>query len=183
MALYLYHYFDKRSGPFKSLTALAEEDAFSVLERVKHERPSSLAAQRDTDYITKRMNCERIVRKEAENKGIIMDIPSPHYMVVEHSPWLDTWFEEPGVIKIPIEELDTRKISFTYGDSMPTFSPRVTDGKEYRKKVYTYEEILDVIARYGLPQEWNNDGAHGPERYIEAQVWTDDPIMRYKAPG
>ena len=177
--MYLYHYFDKRSGPFKSLTALSEDSAVSVLERIKHERPDSLTAKRDADYINKRMNCEQIVKKEAEAKGILMDIPSPHYLVVEHSPWLATWFEEPGVIKIPIEEFDTRKISFTYGDSMPTFSPRVTDGKEYRRKVYTYEEILDVIARYGLPQDWNNDGAKGPERYIEAQVWTDDPIKQY----
>ena len=178
-ALYLYHYYDKRSGPFKSLTALPEKEAFTVLERIKQDRPSSLSAQRDIDYISKRMNCERIVREEAVKKGILMDILSPHYLVVEHSPWLSTWFEDPGVIKIPIEEFDTRKISFTYGDSMPTFSPRVKDGKEYRKKVYTYDEILDIIARYGLPQDWNDDGSHGPERYIEAQVWTDEPIKRY----
>ena len=121
--MYLYHYYDKRSGPFKSLTALSEKDAFTVLERIKRERPSSLSAQRDIDYISKRINCERIVREEAVKKGILMDILSPHYHVVEHSPWLSTWFEDPGVIKIPIEEFDTSKISFTYGDSMPTFSP------------------------------------------------------------
>ena len=177
--MYLYHYYDKRSGPFRSLTALTQDEADSVLAKIKQDRPSSLTAQRDADYISKRMNCERIVRKEAENKGILMDISSPHYLVVENSPWLSTWFEEPGVIKIPIEEFDVRKISFTYGDSMPTFSPRVTDGKEYRRKVYSYEEILDIIARYGLPQDWNDDGSHGPERYIEAQVWTDEPIKRY----
>ena len=177
--MYLYHYYDKRSGPFKSLTALPEKEAFTVLERIKQDRPSSLSAQRDIDYISKRMNCERIVREEAVKKGILMDILSPHYLVVEHSPWLSSWFEDPGVIKIPIEEFDTSKISFTYGDSMPTFSPRVKDRKEYRKKVYTYDEILDIIARYGLPQDWNDDGSHGPERYIEAQVWTDEPIKRY----
>ena len=131
--MYLYHYYDKRSGPFRSLTALTQDEADSVLAKIKQDRPSSLTAQRDADYISKRMNCERIVRKEAENKGILMDIPSPHYLVVENSPWLSTWFEEPGLIKIPIEEFDVRKISFTYGDSMPTFSPRVTDGKEYRR--------------------------------------------------
>lgn len=179
MILYLYHYYDKRSGPFRSLTALTPDEADSVLEKIKLDRPSSLTSQRDSDYISKRMKCERIVRKEAAKKGVLMDLPSPHYLVVENSPWLSTWFEDPGVIKIPIEEFDTRKISFTYGDSMPTFSPRVTDGKEYRKKVYSYEEILDIIDRYGLPQDWNDDGAHGPERYIEAQVWTDEPIKRY----
>ena len=78
MSMYLYHYFDKRSGPFKSLTALSKDEAFSVLEKIKSDRPSSLTAQRDTGYISKRMNCERIVRQEALNKGILMDISSPH---------------------------------------------------------------------------------------------------------
>ncbi len=171
----LYHYYDKRSGPFKSLTELPEEEAFSVLQKVKKERPNSFASQRDMDYIVKRKKCETLVKKQAGEKGIIMDISSPHYMVVEACPWLESWFEEPGVIAIPIERFDTSKISFTYGDSMPTFSPRVNDGKEYRKKVYTYDEILDIIDKYGLPQDWNADGSHGPERYIEAQVWTDIP--------
>ena len=42
------------------------------------------------------------------------------------------------------------------------------------------DEIKEIIAKYGYPQDWNNDGTKGPERYIEAQVWTDDPIKRYK---
>ena len=45
--MYLYHYFDKRSGPFKSLTALSEEEAEKVLNQLKAERPDSLCAQRD----------------------------------------------------------------------------------------------------------------------------------------
>lgn len=177
--MYLYHFYDKRTGPFRSLTAVPESEALAVLENIKKERPGSMAAQRDSSYIAKRRNCEMLVRGEASKKGIIMDIPSPHYMVVEFSPWLSTWYEHPGMIKIPIEEFDTRKLSFTYGDAMPTFSPLVNDGKEYRKKVYDYEEILKIIDKYGLPQEWNDDGAHGPERYIEVQVWSNDPVEKY----
>ena len=178
--MYLYHYFDKRSGPFRSVTQVPLEEGNSILDQMKNERPDSMCSKRDTDYIKKRSNCEAILRKEFASKGGMMDIASPHYMVVEHSPWLSTWYEEGSFIKIPIEEFDTRKISFTYGDSMPTFSPRVNDGKEYRRKVYTYEEILEVIAKYGLPQDWNDDGSKGPERYIEAHVWTDDPIRKYR---
>jgi hypothetical protein len=60
---------------------------------------------------------------------------------------------------------------------MPTFNFK--DGKEYREKVYDYEGILKVIEKYGLPQEWNDDGRYGPERYVEAHVWTDDVIKDY----
>lgn len=176
--MYLYHYYDKRSGPFRSLTALSAEQSNLILEQMKKERPDSMCAKRDLEYIKKRRNCEAILRREFAKKGGIMDLDSPHYMVVEHSPWLSTWYEQGDFLKIPIDAFDTRKISFTYGDSMPTFSPKVQGGKEYRNQVYTYEEILRIIDRYGLPQEWNDDGAHGPERYIEAHVWTNEPISQ-----
>ena len=91
-------------------------------------------------------------------------------MVIEHSPWLSTWYEHSDFIKIPIHEFDTRTLSFTYGDSMPTFSPKVNDGREYSHRRYTYPEILEVIEKYGLPQDWNDDGKYGPERYIEVHV-------------
>lgn len=177
--MYLYHYYDKRSGPFKSLTGISAEQAKSLLEEIKAERPESMCALRNPDYIDKRLRCESIIRKEFLAKGGIVEKDSPHYMVLGNSPWLDTWYEQGAYIKIPVSEFDIRTISFTYGDSMPTFSPKVNDGKEYRKKVYTYDEILKIIDKYGMPQDWNNDGAHGPERYIEAHVWSDETISKY----
>lgn len=174
--MYLYHYYDKRSGPFKSLTAIPEEQSIKLLEQIKRERPDSMCAKRDEDYINKRRNCEKIIRKEFIAKGGIVELESPYYLVVEYSPWLSTWYEQGDFLRIPIEELDKRTVSFTYGDSMPTFSPLINDGKEYRRTVYTYDEILKIIDKYGLPQDWNDDGAHGPERYIEAHVWTDKVI-------
>lgn len=76
-------------------------------------------------------------------------------MVVEHSPWLSTWFEDSAYIKSPIEEFDVKTVSFTYGDSHPTFSPWPRD------------------------DDWNNDGKFGPERYIEAHIWSDETINKF----
>ena len=45
--MYLYHFYDKRTGPFKSLSRLPLEEAKSVIEKIKAERPESLCAQRD----------------------------------------------------------------------------------------------------------------------------------------
>lgn len=101
-------------------------------------------------------------------------------MVVEHSPWLSTWYESCGIVKIPVEEFDTATLSFTYGDSMPTFSKSVNDGKEYRQKLYTYDEILKIIEKYGLPQDWNDNGKYGPERYVEVHVWSDETVGKYR---
>lgn len=177
--MYLYHYYDKRSGPFRSISRLSKDEAARVLAEVKFARPDSFCAQRDQFYVRKRLNCESILRREWAAKGGLRDIESPHYMVVEHSPWLSTWYEQCEVVKIPVEEFDLRKVSFTYGDSMPTFNPFVNVDKEYHMKIYTYEEILKVIEKYGLPQDWNDDGSHGPERYIEAHIWSDETINKY----
>ena len=177
--MYLYHFFDRRTGPFRSLTNIPPEEAKAVIEKIREERPDSLCARRDDQYVQKRRNCEAILRREFAAKGGLMEKDSPHYMVVEFSPWLSTWFERSEYIRIPIEEFDLRTVSFTYGDSMPTFSDRCADGKEYRKKLYMYDEILKVIEKYGLPQDWNDDGKFGPERYIEAHVWSEMPVARY----
>lgn len=74
--------------------------------------------------------------------------------------------------------MDLSTVSFTYGDSHPTFNDRVNDGKEYRKKAFTYDEIIGMIKKYGLPQDWNPDGEYGPERYVEAHVWSDRGIKK-----
>lgn len=177
--MYLYHYYDKTIGPFKNLSDLSIEEANKVLQEIAIEKPNVQCAKRNADYMQARVYYEDILRNEFKKKGGLISRKSPHYMVVEHSPWLSTWFENSSFIKIPIEEFDLRTISFTYGDSHPTFSERVNDGKEYRKKLYTYDEILKIIEKYGLPQDWNDDGKHGPERYIEAHIWSDDTINAY----
>ena len=50
---------------------------------------------------------------------------------------------------------------------MPTFSTRVNDGGEYRHRLYTYPELLDIIDRYGLPQDWNAHGEQDSGRFIQ----------------
>ena len=42
---------------------------------------------------------------------------------------------------------------------------------------------IDEIQKYGLPQDWNDDGKYGPERYIEVQVWSDETVKKYRNYG
>ena len=176
--IYLYHYFDKRTGPFRNLSELLPAQARDVLDAIRAKQ-EGFASQRDEAYLTRRAELEQLARELFIEKGGKPIRTVPHYMVVGACPWLLTWYEEADFIKIPIAAFDTDTVSFTYGDMFPTFSPRVNDGKEYRNRVYRYEEIVTLIEKYGLPQPWNQDGQHGPERYIEAQVWSEEPIGRY----
>lgn len=179
--MFLYHYYEKDIGPFVNLSDVPIEEAKAILSAIQKERPSAQSAQRDPDYMNRRHMYEEMLRKEFLKKGGRVQRKAPHYMVVEPCPWLSTWFLNSAFVKIPIEEFDVNTVSFTYGDSHPTFSlqPRKDDWKEYRRKLYTYGEILKIIEKYGLPQNWNGDGKYGPERYVEAQIWSDETIGRY----
>ena len=168
---YLYHYFDERAGPFLTLSRLSMNDAKTVQRAIRKEN-LLFAAQRNEEYVSKRKALEELAYNEFIKKGGRPENRYPHYMVVEECPWLETWYISPRFIKIPIRNLDMEKISFTYGDLFPTFSDELNDGKEYRKKIYTWDEMKALIGKYGLPQIWNSGGEYGPERYVEAQVWT-----------
>lgn len=178
--IYLYHYFDKSIGAFNNLSDLPIDEANTILNTIKKMKPNSQSAQRHDKYIEYRRNCESIIRSKFAKKGGTITRMAPHYMVIEHSPWLSTWFENCAFVKIPIEEFNLNTLSFTYGDSMPTFSPTINDKKEYRHQLYNYNEILEIINRYGLPQNWNDDGKYGPERYVEVHVWSDETINKYR---
>lgn len=177
--MFLYHYYDKNIGPFRNLSDLPVEDANRVLKDIEINKPNAHCAKRNSDYMQMRLYYENILREEFIKKGGIIRRQVPHYMVIGHCPWLSTWYENSAYIKISVEEFDLKTISFTYGDSHPTFSERINDGKEYRKKLYTYDEILGVIEKYGYPQEWNADGKYGLERYIEVHIWDDEVINKY----
>lgn len=176
----LYHYYDEESGPFKNISELSLEEYNKVMEEIKKNKPNSQCATRHPEYYIRRLNCEKILKDEFIKIGGILTRDHPYYMVVEESPWLETWFNKPKKIKININEFDLSKLSFTFGDSHPTFSPIRRDSREYRHKLYMYPEIVELIKKYRLPQIWNKDGSLGPERYIEVQIWDDEVIKRFK---
>jgi len=179
--MFLYHYFDKKIGPFISLSDIPMDDAKNIINNIKTTKPDTQCATRQPAYMERRHEIEEILKREFVKKGGHIKRKSPYYMIVEHSPWLATWFENSAYVKIPIEEFNLKTVSFTYGDAFPVFSDNrhKMDDKEYRRKIYIYDEILDLITKYGLPQNWNNDGLYGPERYIEAHVWCDEPINKF----
>ena len=168
----LYHYYEKERGPFRSISDLSDEEAEKVLADLRAKTDIFLS-KRPEDYLKKRRHFEEMLRSRFLQKGGTVERKTPHYMVVEACPFFEKWYEQTAYITVDAEKLDMRTVSFTYGDSHPTFSGRVNDGREYRGMLYDYDEILRIIDRYGLPQIWNPDLRHGPEAYVEVQIWSD----------
>ncbi len=175
----LYHYYEKKNGPFRSISELSDEQANEVLERIRVEKPDAFISKRPEDYVQKRRKFEKILLEEFRKKGGLIERETPHYLVVEACPFFEKWYEQTAFVTIDTADIDVRTLSFTYGDSHPTFSGNTKDGKEYRNRLYTYEEILGIIDKYGLPQIWNPDFKFGPECYVEVQMWTDRGIEKY----
>lgn len=178
-SMFLYHYFEKSKGPLLSLTALSLDEAIAIQNKLVSEQ-KTFAAQRNDRYLTRRHELEKLVRKLFIEKGGMPEKETPHYFVIRECPWLITWYEQADYIKIPIEEFNMRTVSFTYGDTFPTFSPNVNDDLEYRRTVYTYEEIIKIIEKYGMPQDKWNTPIFAQPCYVEAQVWSDEPVLHYR---
>ena len=172
----LYHYFERKIGSFVSISGLPIEDAMRIQSQLTTPFHTEYRSQQ---YYERRQYLEQLVRTLFIEKGGKPILDVPYYMVIGECPFLTTWFEDSDYIKIPIDAFDLQTISFTFGDTFPTFSQRVTDEMEYRKKVYFYDEILTLIQKYGLPQDtWN--GTYESPCYVEAQIWSDVPIKHYR---
>ncbi len=170
---FLSHYYEAARGPFQNLSDLSLEKAEEVMHGIRQDGVV-FASKRAVGYMLVRRELEDRVRQLFLERGGAPRRLRPHYMILGDCPWLETWYIEPRVVRIPLVQFDERIVSFTYGDTFPAM--RYGDGKPYRGRVYLMTELAELVARYGLPQEWNADGKKGPDRYIEAQVWDDAPL-------
>ena len=173
---FLSHYYEAADGPFRNLSDLPEEEAEAVLERLR-EAGDRFASQRASDYLAVRRRLEAQVRALFTTKGGSPKRNRPHYLIVGECPWLKSWYQNGCELRIPLTAFSIESVSFTYGDTFPAM--RYQDGKPYRGQVYTLAELPGLIEQYGLPQVWNVEGKLGPDRYIEAQVWADEPLRPY----
>jgi hypothetical protein len=176
---FLCHYYEAADGPFRNLSDLPAPEAEAVLERIR-QTGDRFASQRADDYLAVRRGLEERVQELFTAKGGRPKRIRPHYLIVGACPWLKSWYQNGCELRIPLAAFcaeHTASISFTYGDTFPAM--RLRDGKPYRGQVYTLAELPGLVRRYGLPQAWNADGKHGPDRYIEAQVWDDEPLRLY----
>jgi hypothetical protein len=173
---FLSHYYEATHGPFRNLSDLDLEEAEQTLQHIRSQA-CTFAARRAPDYLQVRRGLEDRVRSLFIAKGGQPVRARPQYMILGACPWLLGWYQQGCELRIPLSAFSPKIVSFTYGDTFPAM--RHPDGKPYRGQVYILEELEGIITRFGLPQDWNSAGSQGPDRYIEAQVWDDAPLMPY----
>jgi hypothetical protein len=172
----LCHYYEAEKGPFLNLSDFAAAEAEQVLDQIRRQG-EVFASKRGPDYLTVRRELETQVRQLFIAKGGQPQRERPHYMILGSCPWLIDWYKDGRELRIPLALFKPEVVSLTYGDTFPAM--RYPNGKPWRGKVYTLDELPELVRLYGLPQDGNPDGARGPDRYIEAQVWDEEPIRQF----
>ena len=186
--LYLYRYFELGEDPFLSITDLSIEEARHMLiANLKAGKPGHPNVEK---FLQLRYDRDEKLRKAFIKNGGKPERFFPVYFFLgEHRQWA-SGFENPAVLKIPLDAFARESVSFTYGDSFAVMNPALFGNEEYWNKIYFADEILDVIKRNGYPSYEEYDFKRGiyPKdkhindclKYIEAHVWSQAVLDKYR---
>ncbi|MEL6558447.1 MAG: hypothetical protein AAFQ94_09700 [Bacteroidota bacterium] len=180
---FLYHYYELKNGPFRNITEQGPEKGKEIQQNITE----GFNSNRPPNYIELRFALEARIKKQFINKGGIATRNDPFYFTLGECKWAESWYVNPGVIKIPIAKFNPKHISFTYPDSMVSFQfhdePKLaTYRKNVNGKIYLLNEIKkEIIDVYGIPsqEKWESEEAMKYDRYIEVQVWDDRVINEF----
>jgi hypothetical protein len=188
---YLLHVYKKGSRPFQSLSALPLQQALEIMTRLYVE--GSVFWERFKDpvgYLTFRKQIEMKLRNGFIEKGGRPKSEYPIYLVLGRPKWFDLvadtrTLETTDEIRVPLSILENERVSFTYPDSMVSALMELEKNPEYYEpdyhgKVFTMNEIEEIIGEKGLPGEgWETRMPRHYAHYIEAQVWDPQSLLNY----
>ncbi len=179
----LTHYHHKDQPPFQNLSVLSESEALKVMSELGKRTGEVYHRFRNPQkYLRLRQATERWLKQEFIRKGGQPLFDYPAYFVVERATWIEAGCKgESSAIQIPLSAFKAEQVSFTYPDSMVSYSLRKQQDKafyhpEYHAQVFDTAEIRKIIDNFGMPAEaWRTDETRKHDLFIEAQVWGNIP--------
>ena len=181
----LTHYYRPFSRPLLSLSRLSDSEASHLVEQLSRHEPLPYRLTRP-EYLPERRRIEARMRARWLEKGGRADCGHPHYYVLgEFSLW-----EEDGSrkLQLPLRSLPESMLSFTLTDSFFNYRPTNLRGvaippRAYHGELFTLAELPRELARHRLPTEaWRHDEERRFEVYVEAQLWSDEPVRQLLSP-
>ena len=177
---FLTHYY--HDLPFRCLTDLPTHEMVQDISKMQSKRLVPRRLMRPI-YFMERRRYERKMREQFMAKGGKPVRRNPHYMVLGES---DIWARQhPKSIKIPLLEMPSDIVSFTYTDSWYAYvdfdlNRRPVPRKPQYEMVYRCDELVDLIGEFGWPGDRAESGTScSHDYYIEAQVWADEPLLPF----
>ena len=175
----LTHYYRPFSRPLLSLSRLSAAELTKVLDQLVEHEPLPYRLTQ-SGYLPQRRQIEQRMRARFIEKGGCPQILHPHYFILgEFSLW-----ESDGSrkVEIPLQSVPPPWLSFTLTDSF--FNYRQTNLRgisipkcAYHGELFTLAELWSQLTIHDLPtNKWRFDRARQFEVYVEAQVWSDEPV-------
>jgi hypothetical protein len=176
----LTHYYRPFASPLQSISRLSEREVAEVLAQLAAHEPLPFRLTHST-YLSERRRIEEKMRVRFVEKGGSPRLPRPHYFVLgEFSLW-----EADGSLKVqtPLGSIEPESLSFTLTDSVFNYRPNNLRGipippRAYHGELFRLDELQQELGRHDLPtDDWRSDPDRRFEVYVEAQIWSDEPIQ------
>ncbi len=191
MVDYLLHVYRKGAAPFRTLSAVQEDEALQIMQRLYVE--GSVFWERFKEpksYLDFRKQVELTMRAAFTKKGGQPLDQHPIYLVVGSPKWMESasdpkTLETTEIIRVPLSAVSEVQVSFTYPDSMVSALMAAEKNPayyepEYHGQVFTLSEMEQIIQKKGLPGEgWETRMPKHYAHYIEAQVWNRKALVEY----
>lgn len=168
--LYIVNYCHNDCLPLKSITQLSKEEAFLMAKELS-KKDKCRALNRFGDdfpgYYQHRIRTEQWLYEHFIAIGGKPQTRHLFYFALHQSEDLNKNFNYGKIIKVPLDDIDSDDISFTFGDSVAKFDVPERRNPFLKGKLYEYVN------------SYNNDVEKFlvsiKEQYIiiEAQLWTD----------
>lgn len=179
---YLTHYYT--GEPFRTLTELAATERARVVQASNF--PEEDRRLRSPFYFEQRLRYEALMYEQFLAKGGQPARHRPHYAVLGES---EIWARiTERSLRIPLSNVSPSQVSFTYTDSWPTYVDRDLDGNPIPRKpqyetLYRLDELDELFRTHGWPGDrWKTESDWEHDLYVEAQIWSDEPLAAYLAP-
>lgn len=169
--LQIVNYCHRNCVPLKNIMRLPKDEAFALAYKMAADNKSTTAFYRFADfenYYTGRMKTDDFLYNRFVELGGRPVQTHPLSFVLHGSEYLNKWFDNGLVTTIPLKDIPSDYISFTYGDSQSTLERcgKVT--------MMTKDMLIKAINEYNGTLEDFLFDVKNRYRYIEVQIWNDD---------
>jgi len=169
-ALFIAHYCHPDQIPFQNICRLPEKEAFSLAYEMAAAHPNTTAFYRFADfenYYPLRMKTDAHLYDTFVSLGGKPKEKHPLSFVLQGSEYLHGWFDGGSVYYIPLKEIPSACISFTWSDSGATLQ------RTGVLTMYTKEMLFTIMKEYkGSINDFMAEIIKN-HHYIEVQLWDD----------
>ncbi len=186
------HYYLPGRAPFMNLSELDETALWDVIQELQELRRAGRNQRMfGRTYMAWRKATEAKLHRLFVDVGGRPERSCPHYFVLGTCRWYEQLAPGTQSIALPLSSLPAHATSFTYPDSFAAMGLGPDFGQPYHPqpyhgRVYLLDELAHVVQDHGLPDDAPDSEYEGYhlrplEKYIEVQLWSDEPVRQFFA--